>query len=37
MLPKKLQTKELKILAETLKTFNDTIEKSPANKLLKDI
>ena len=31
------QTKELKILAETLKTFNDTIEKSPANKLLRDI
>ncbi|MDR4496741.1 MAG: YihY/virulence factor BrkB family protein [Candidatus Scalindua sp.] len=31
------QTKELQVLAETLKTFNDTIEKSPENKLLRDI
>jgi len=31
------QTEELKTLSETLKTFNDTIEKSSANKLLKDI
>ncbi len=31
------QTKELKTLSETLQTFNDTIEKSPANRLLKDI
>jgi hypothetical protein len=31
------QTEELKTLSETLQTFNDTIEKSSANKLLKDI
>lgn len=31
------QTVELKILSETLQTFKDTIEKSTANKLLKDI
>jgi membrane protein len=31
------QTRELKTLSETLQAFNDTIEKSPANKLLKDI
>ena len=31
------QTKELKTLSETLQTFNDTIEKSSANKLLKDL
>jgi membrane protein len=31
------QNRELKILSDTLKTFNDTIEKSSANKLLKDI
>ena len=31
------QTEELKTLSETLQTFNDTIEKSPANRLLKDI
>jgi membrane protein len=31
------QTRELKTLSEALKTFNDTIEKSPANRLLKDI
>ncbi len=31
------QNKELKILSESLQTFNDTLEKSPANKLLKDI
>jgi len=31
------QTKELKTLSESLQTFNDTIEKSPANRLLKDI
>ncbi|MHC4182649.1 MAG: YihY/virulence factor BrkB family protein [Planctomycetota bacterium] len=31
------QTKELKTLSETLQTFSDTIEKSPANRLLKDI
>jgi membrane protein len=31
------QNRELKILSETLQTFNDTIEISPANKLLKDI
>lgn len=30
-------TKELDILSETLKEFGNTIEKSPANKLLKDI
>lgn len=31
------QTKELKTLSEALQTFSNTIEKSPANKLLKDI
>ena len=31
------QTRELKVLSETLHAFNDIIEKSPANKLLKDI
>lgn len=31
------QNRELKILSTTLETFNDTIEKSAANKLLKDI
>ncbi|MBS1256973.1 MAG: hypothetical protein MAG551_00008 [Candidatus Scalindua arabica] len=31
------QNRELKILSESLQTFNDTIEKSSANKLLKDI
>ena len=31
------QNRELKILSNTLETFNDTIEKSSANKLLKDI
>ncbi len=31
------QTEEVKALAETLRTFGETIEKSPANKLLKDI
>jgi membrane protein len=31
------QNRELKILLSTIETFNDTIEKSPANKLLKDI
>jgi membrane protein len=31
------QTEELKTLSEMLQTFNDTIEKSPANRLLKDI
>ena len=31
------QNRELKILSDTLETFNDTIEKSSANKLLKDI
>jgi membrane protein len=31
------QTEELKTLSESLQTFNDTIEKSSANKLLKDI
>jgi membrane protein len=31
------QNRELKILSNTLDTFNDTIEKSSANKLLKDI
>ncbi len=31
------QTKELKVLSEMLQTFRDTIEKSPANRLLKDI
>lgn len=32
-----LQTKEFKTLSETLKAFGDTIEKSSANILLKDI
>jgi len=31
------QTAELQTLSETLKTFSDVIEKSPANRLLKDI
>ncbi len=31
------QTKELKTLSEALQTFDDTIEKSPVNSLLKDI
>ena len=31
------QTAELKHLSESLKTLNDEIEKSPANRLLKDI
>ncbi len=31
------QTKELAVFSETLQTFSDTIEKSQANKLLKDI
>ncbi|MCP4264570.1 MAG: YihY/virulence factor BrkB family protein [Candidatus Brocadiaceae bacterium] len=31
------QNRELKILSESLQTFNETIEKSSANKLLKDI
>ena len=31
------QTEELKTLSEALQIFNDTIEKSSANKLLKDI
>ena len=31
------QNRELKILSESLQTFNDTIEKTSANKLLKDI
>jgi membrane protein len=31
------QNRELKILTESLQTFNETIEKSSANKLLKDI
>jgi membrane protein len=31
------QTKELRTLSETLQTFNDVIEKSSANKLLKDL
>ncbi len=31
------QTKELKTLSEALQTFKDTIEKSTANKLLKDM
>lgn len=31
------QTKELETLSETLKAFNDRIENSPENKLLKDI
>ncbi len=31
------QTEELKTLSESLQTFNDTIEKSRANRLLKDI
>ena len=31
------QTAELKHLSEALKTLNDEIDKSPANRLLKDI
>jgi len=31
------QTEELKVLSESLKTFNASIESSPANKLLKSI
>ncbi|GJQ60570.1 MAG: YihY family inner membrane protein [Candidatus Scalindua sp. AMX11] len=31
------KTKELTALSETLQTFNDIVEKSPANKLIKDI
>ncbi len=31
------QNRELKILSESLQSFNETIEKSSANKLLKDI
>jgi len=31
------QNRELKVLLSTLEAFNDTIEKSSANKLLKDI
>jgi len=31
------QTSELKILSETLQAFSDVIEKSPSNRLLKDI
>jgi hypothetical protein len=31
------QTAELSHLSETLKTLNEEIEKSPANRLLKDI
>ncbi|MGB2929207.1 MAG: YihY/virulence factor BrkB family protein [Desulfobacterales bacterium] len=31
------QTTELKVLSETLQTFSDIIEKSPYNRLLKDI
>jgi len=31
------QNRELKILSNTMETFNDAIEKSSANKLLKDI
>jgi membrane protein len=31
------QTTELKVLSETLQTFSDIIEKSPSNRLLKDI
>lgn len=31
------QTKEFKVLSDTLQTFSDAIEKSQANKLLKDI
>ncbi len=31
------QNRELQVLSNTLETFNDTIDKSPANKLLKDI
>jgi hypothetical protein len=31
------QTTELKHLSEALKILNDEIEKSPANRLLKDI
>jgi len=31
------QTSELKVLSETLQAFSDVIEKSPSNRLLKDI
>ncbi len=31
------QTKELEALSKTLESFNETIEESPKNKLLKDI
>ena len=31
------QTEELKLISESLQSFADSIEKSPANKLLKDI
>ena len=31
------QTSELKVLSETLQSFSDVIEKSPSNRLLKDI
>jgi hypothetical protein len=31
------QTEELKVLSESLQTFNDVIVSSPANKLLKNI
>jgi len=31
------QTAELKSLSESLKALNDEIEKSPANRLIKDI
>jgi hypothetical protein len=31
------QTEELKVLSESLQTFNDVIVSSPANKLLKSI
>ena len=32
-----MQTKELTVLSKSLEAFRDTIERSPANKLLKDI
>ncbi len=32
-----MHTKELDVLSETLQSFEDTIKKSPSNKLLKDI
>ncbi|MGD8448073.1 MAG: hypothetical protein PVF36_02495, partial [Desulfobacterales bacterium] len=31
------QTSELEVLSETLQSFNDVIEGSPSNRLLKDI